>query len=249
MDQRRPASSDRPVLTRGTLVAGVSVDIPGMGYRNAQTGEIEGFEADLARTIGLQLLGSTERMTLLPVTDAQRIPAINAGEVDLVLAQLTITPERVELVDFSNPYITTREGLLVLSKSDIHEFDDLKNKRIVVTDGSISQLRMQASLPRLAGASLLTTTLTYGGLQAVAEGQADAASNDMINLTMMRMASANPEDYRIIDLGDRFPPKPFGIAVNKNNRGLVQQLNQAIDGLQADGTIQQLLNNTMQSLR
>jgi polar amino acid transport system substrate-binding protein len=59
--------------SRGRLVAGVSFDIPGMGYKNPQTGAIEGFEANLARAIEEKLLGAPDRVDLVQVTDEQRI--------------------------------------------------------------------------------------------------------------------------------------------------------------------------------
>src|SRR5215213_9639805 len=96
--------------SNGRLIAGVSFDIPGMGYKNPQTGAITGFEADLARAVGEKIFGSAER-------------------VDFVASQLTITPDRAEQVDFSTPYCVTREGLLVPKGSSIGRFEDLKGKR------------------------------------------------------------------------------------------------------------------------
>jgi len=220
-----------------------------MGFRDGPTGQIKGFEADLARALGKQVLGAEDRIEFVPVTDEQRIPSLIDGHVDMVLAQLTITPERAELVAFSIPYLSTREGLLVSADSEIKGFDDLINKRIVVTAGSVSQLRMQDSLASLPGATLITTPLTYGGLEAVAQGQADAASNDVINLTMLRLAATHPDAYRIIDLGDRFAAKPFGVAVRTNNRGRLERLNQAIQALQDGGEMNRLLNHNLSTLR
>ena len=64
----------------------------------------------------------------------------------MVLSQLTITPDRAGQVDFSIPYLVTREAILVPKGSSINSFDDLKGKRIAVTAGSISLRRMRACL-------------------------------------------------------------------------------------------------------
>ncbi|MFY9623676.1 MAG: transporter substrate-binding domain-containing protein [Rhodoplanes sp.] len=232
---------------RGTIIAGVSFDIPGMGYKNPRTGLIEGFEADLARAIAEKLLGAPDRIDFYQITDEKRIPALQSDLVDMVLSQLTITPDRAEQVDFSIPYYITREGLLVPKGSDIKGLDDLKGKRIAVTEGSISLRRMRASLPSLPGATLVITPLSFGNLEAVANGEADAASNDMINLTMMHRASDHPERYEIIDIGDRFDKKPFGVAVKKGNHPFVDLLNRAVEALKGAGEIDRLFNKNLEA--
>ena len=236
-----------PFQSRGRLVAGVSFDIPGMGYRDAMTGRISGFEVGIARAVGGKLLGSADQVELVQVEDRERIAALDSGRVDMVVSQLTVTPDRAEQVDFSIPYYTTREGILVPVGSSIRTFDDLAGKRIAVTDGSISLRRMTAALPSLPGATLVLTALSAGNLAAVEAGEADAASNDMINLTMLRMGSGRPDDFTIIDIGARFDPKPFAIAVRKGSPGFVGLLDKAIGELTDDGTIQALLDAALAS--
>lgn len=235
------------IQSKGRITAGVSFDIPGMGYKEP-SGEISGFEADLARAIGEKLLGSADRVDLVQVTDEHRIDAVQGNLVDVVFSQLTITPDRAEQVDFSTPYYVTREALLVPTGSSIKGFDDLKGKRIAVTAGSISLRRMRASLPSLPGATLVITPLSYGNLEAVAKGEADAASNDLINLTMMRSFSDHADRYVLIDIGDRFDQKPFGAAVKKGRHSLVELLNKAIEALKANGTIDRLVNDNIAAL-
>jgi ABC-type amino acid transport substrate-binding protein len=232
----------------GRLIAGVSFDIPGMGYKNPRTGEVEGFEANLARAVAARVLGAPDRVDLFQVIDEQRIEDLQKDLVDMVVSQLTITPDRAEQVDFSIPYLVTREGLLVPKGSSIKRFEDLAGKRIAVTDGSVSLRRMRAALPSLPGAKLVITPLSAGNLQAVSSGEADAASNDLINLTMLRRGVDSPDRYELIDIGDKFEPKPFGIAVKKGNRVLVGLLNQAIETLRANGDIDRLLEEASASV-
>ncbi len=155
-----------------------------------------------------------------------------------MLSQITITPDRAELVDFSIPYCVTREAILVPKGSDIRGFADLKGKRIAVTAGSISIRRMRAALP---DARMVVTSLNVGCLEAVAKGEVDAASNDLVNLVLMRKYSEHPKLYDIIDIGDRFDEKPYGIAVKKGRKSLVDLLNEAIESLKASGEIDRLL--------
>jgi len=140
--------------SRGRLVAGVSFDIPGMGYKNPRMGAIEGFEADLARAIAEKLLGASDRVDFVQVKDEERIRALQDSLVDMVVSQLTITSDRAEQVDFTVPYYVTREAILVPKKSGIKRFEDLKGKRIAVTAGSVSIRRMRAALALLPGANV-----------------------------------------------------------------------------------------------
>ncbi|MGA8294794.1 MAG: transporter substrate-binding domain-containing protein, partial [Rhodoplanes sp.] len=82
---------------------------------------------------------------------------------------------------------------------------------------------------------------------AVANGEADAASNDMINLTMMHRASDHPERYEIIDIGDRFDKKPFGVAVKKGNHPFIDLLNRAVEALKAAVEIDRLFNKNLEA--
>ena len=228
--------------SRGKIIAGVAFDIPGMGYKNPRTGEIEGFEADLARAIADKLLGAPDRIDFFQVTDEQRFPALQSDLVDMVLSQITITPDRAEQVDFSIPYYVTREAILVPKRSRVKSFEDLTRERIAVTDGSISIRRMRAALP---DATLVVEPLNDECLEAVEKGEADAASNDLINLRLMQKGSDRPDQYTIIDTGDRFDQKPYGVAVKKGNKSLVDLLNKAIETLKANGDIDRLLDDNL----
>ncbi len=227
-------------LSRDKTLVGVAFHIPGMGYQDPGTGAIEGFEPDVARAI-VAKIPEAPPIDFVHVTNEQRIPALQNGAVDMVLHQLTITPDRAARVDFSIPYYVTREAILVLQRSRIERFEDLEHARIAVTASSISIRRMEASLP---DARLLVEPLNAGCLNAVAKGEADAASNDLINLQLMQRRSGYPDRYRIVDLGNRFDPKPYGVAVGKGNTSLVAPLNAAITSLKASGEIDLLLDRS-----
>ena len=231
-----------------TLKVGVSFDIPGMGYKNPNTGAIEGFEPNVARAVAEKLFGVTDRVDFVRVLDKDRIAVLREGRVDIVVSQLTITPERAAQVDFSIPYIVTGEGLLVPAESSISRFEDLAGKRIAATAGSLSLKRMRASLPSLPGATLVITPTSSETVEAVAKGEADTASNDLIDLKFLRNAAENPAQYKLIDIGSNFEPKPFGIAVKKGNRALLDRLNEAIKSLKSNGDIDRLLNEAIASV-
>ncbi|MFW2392353.1 MAG: transporter substrate-binding domain-containing protein [Alphaproteobacteria bacterium] len=224
------------------LIAGVAFDIPGMGYKNLKTHKIEGFEPGVARAIADILLGADGTLDFTQVTNEERIPAVLLGRADMVLSQLTITPDRLEQVDFSVPYYVTREGILVRKDSPIRSLDDLRGKRIAVTESSISIRRMREAFP---GAPLAVTKLNAGTLNAVEEGNADAASNDLVNLKLMRKHAAHPDQLEVIDIGGHFPDKLYGVAVKKGRPDFLAALNAAIERLKSDGEIDRLLRTNI----
>jgi len=228
--------------SRDRIAAGVSFDVPGLGYKDPQTGAIGGFEVDVVRAVAEKLFGGPGHVDFSLVKDNDRITALQSGRVDVVASQFTITPDREEQVDFTVPYLTACEGLLVAVESPIETFEDLKGLRISVTDGSISMRRMRAGVP---DAKLVVTPFSSGNLAAVENGEADAASNDLINLMLMQKASPHPGRFRIIDIGDKFDKKPFAIAVKKGSKSLVTSLNEAIEDLKAHGVIDKLLNENI----
>ena len=223
---------------RAPLVAGVAFDIPGMGYKNPKTGEIEGFEPNVARALARLLFGEDSTLDFYPVTDEERIPAILSGDADMVLSQLTITPDRLEQVDFSIPYRIGYEGVLVRKGDGIRAFDDLRGKRIAVTESSVSSRQMREALPN---AKLVVTKDNSGTFEAVAKGEADAASNELINLRLLRRFAARPDQFEIIDIGDRFPRKPMGVAVEKGRSEFLSHIDRGIERLKRDGEIDRLL--------
>ena len=237
-----------PSRSGGRLTAGVSFDIPGMGYKNPKTDVIEGFEPNLARAVAKELLGAPDRVAFVRVLDKDRITALEHGRVDIVVSQLTITPEREQQVDFSVPYMVTGEGLLVPKGSNIRRFEDLAGKRITATAGSLSLKRMRGALPSLPGAKLVVRPTISATIKAVANNEADAASNDLINLKLFRSALDRPDQYELVDIAAGFEQKPFSIAVKKGNSALVERLNKAINSLKSSGSIEKLLNEAIANI-
>jgi|APTNR8051073442_1049403.scaffolds.fasta_scaffold03060_8 putative glutamine transport system substrate-binding protein len=228
--------------SKDALTAGTAFDLPGMGYKNPKTGKMEGFEVEIAKAVAKELLGDSTKITFIQVLPDNRLETLEKNKADIVISQLTITPDRSERVDFSNPYYVGKEAILVRKGRGITSYEDLKGKRVALAAGSISLRRMRVALTE---STLIVTPEEAGGVQAVVKGEADAASNDDINLHRMHKNLAHPEEFEVIDIGDHFDPKPFGIAVKKGNQELVNALNTIIEKLDADGKIAKLARESI----
>lgn len=225
------------LLSKDTLTVGAAFDLPGMGYKNPKTGGMEGFEVEIAKAVAGELMGDPTKIEFVQVLPDNRLETLEENRADMVISQLTITPDRAERVDFSIPYYVGREAILVRKGGGIETYEDLKGKRVALAAGSISLRRMRVALTE---STLIVTPEEAGGVQAVVKGEADAASNDDVNLHRMHKNLANPDDYEVIDIGDHFDLKPFGIAVKKGNQELVEALNAIVEKLDASGQIAKL---------
>lgn len=230
------------LLSKDRLTAGTAFDLPGMGYKNPETGQMEGFEVEIAKAVAGELLGDSTQIEFVQVLPDNRLETLEGDKADIVISQLTITPDRAARVDFSIPYFVGREAILVRKDGGIKTYEDLKGKRVALAAGSISLRRMKVALTE---STLIVTPEEAGGVQAVVAGEADAASNDDVNLHRMHKNLADPDAFEVIDIGDHFDLKPFGIAVKKGNQELVNALNSIIEKLDTSGEITRLENESI----
>lgn len=233
------------IENRQQLLIGLCPDLPGMGCWNAEGSTFEGFEAELARCLTQELMGVVDRATCSPVTPGERIPRVVQGELDMVLSQLTITPERLEIVDFSDPYLVAYEAVLVAESSPIQNLEDLRGKTVAVAEDTASFHRYTKLHPEI---HLVTTPKESDGIHLLLAGTVDGVANDNVNLEglLATMPKTDVAQLRKIDVSSSFDPKPFGVCLRKGSPIFRSKLNQAIAKLKANGTIDQLFRASRQ---
>ena len=101
------------IKARGVLRVGVKYDAPPFGQLDPRTNQVTGFDIDIARAIAKTILGDENKVQLVQVTSANRIPQLQNGNIDLIIATMTITKDRLEQIDFSNVYYRAGQSLLV----------------------------------------------------------------------------------------------------------------------------------------
>ncbi|HEY3426727.1 MAG TPA: transporter substrate-binding domain-containing protein, partial [Negativicutes bacterium] len=129
----------KAIKDRGVLKVGVKVDVPKFGFKNLQTGQVEGMEIDLTKAIAKKILGDDKKFEVQGVTAKTRGPLLDNGEVDLVIATFTITEERKQSYNFSDPYFTDGVALMVKKSSGIQSLKDLAGKKIGVAQSATSK--------------------------------------------------------------------------------------------------------------
>lgn len=208
------------IKQRDKLVVGVFSDKPPFGFVD-EKGQYVGFDTDLGKRFAKDLLGDEKKIEFVVVEPASRIPFLQSDKVDLILANMTVTPERRQVVDFTNPNLRVAVQALVPDDSAVQKLDDLKDKTIIVTTGTTADIWLTQNHPDW---KLLKFEKNSESLQALANKRGDAYAQD--NLVLFTWAKQNA-GYRLLPetLGDEAPIAP---AVKKGNDALRNWVNEEL---------------------
>ena len=135
------------IRARGYLIAGVDQSTYHFGFLNPLTNQIEGFDIDVIRAVAKAIFGSSDpsRIHYKAISDAQRIPDITSGTVDIVAHTMTITCDRLKSVDFSAVYFEAHQKVLVLKNSTATSLASLHGQKVCATSGSDSVTKIDAA--------------------------------------------------------------------------------------------------------
>jgi putative glutamine transport system substrate-binding protein len=216
------------IKKRGKLIVGVKYDLNLFGLKNPETGKVEGFDIDIAKGLAKKILGDENKIELKEVTSKTRIPMLNNGEIDAIIATMTITEERKKEVDFSDVYFMAGQSLLVKKDSKINSVKDLKKGMTVLTaKGSTSAENIRKVAPQVNVLEFENYAEAFTALKA---GQGDALTTD--NALLWGMAKQDP-NYRVLD--ETFTKEPYGIAVRKGDKELLQVINEYLKEIKENG--------------
>jgi arginine/lysine/histidine transporter system substrate-binding protein len=218
------------------LVMGTNAEFPPFETRGGANGaDVVGFDVEVARAIaakvGLPLKVEDMKFDSL-------LPALSAGKVDLVLAGMTITPERAQNVDFSSPYYKATQVVLLLAGGFIPESkDDLKGKVIAVQlgttgDGVAAEITGQENVRQFTSAMDAIVELMNSKVDCVVIDEQPA----------LNFVKKNPE-LMLVRLA--FDDEFYGVAVKKGNAELLAKVNETLAEIAADGRYDQFVDQWM----
>jgi polar amino acid transport system substrate-binding protein len=235
-----PGSTMAAIAERGRLVVGVDQNTYLFGSRNPASGQLEGFDIDLAREIARSIFGDPDRIDLRVVDASQRESALQSGQVDLVVRTYSITCDRKRNVAFSTGYYYANQRILAVKGSGIDSAAALSGKRVCAVWGTTSLSALFALDPRptLFGVSSWTDCLVM-----LQQGQVDAISTDDVVLSGLAAQDPNVEV-----VGPSIGVEPYGVGIRKESSDLVRFVNGALDEMRADGTWQRLYDVRLRSL-
>lgn len=167
------------------------------------------------------------------------IPALQTGNADLVISSMTIRPDREEEVDFSDPYANALLAVLVSKNADAETIEDLNKagKKLAVKSGSTGHLYAESNLTE---AELIVLPDESACVTEVAQGSADGFIYDQ--LTIYRNWQKNQDTTDAIFIPFQEPEK-WGIAVQKGNSELLEQVNAFLKEFREEGGYDELVDN------
>ncbi|AJS60980.1 amino acid ABC transporter substrate-binding protein [Paenibacillus sp. IHBB 10380] len=226
------------IKERGKIVVGVKYDTKLFGLKDPATGNVEGFDIDIAKALAKKILGDETKIELKEVTSKTRIPLLQNGDIDLIIATMTITEERKEQVDFSNVYFKAGQSLLVKSGSDIQSIADLANgTTVLAVKGSTSANNIREKAP---DAEVLELENYQDAFTALKAGKGDALTTD--NAILLGMQQQDP-NYVLV--GGTFTDEPYGIAIRKGDNEFVTTVNDLLKELKDTGEYDKLYEQWM----
>lgn len=199
----------------GKIRVAIAMGTPLFSFADANL-QPAGSDVDTAKLLA-QDLGV--KLDIVSVTNAARVPTLQANRADVVVADLSITPERAQVIDFSVPYAVISIIVGAPKSMNIKSYDDLNGKRVGLTRATVNDT---LTTQNAKGAQIVRYEDDATLITSMVTGQVDIFSSTPSNLG--EMAKRAPEK----NLELKFTQKDFdlGIALNKNQPRLKEWINE-----------------------
>jgi polar amino acid transport system substrate-binding protein len=223
-----PAGSTMAVIAdRGRLIAGVDQGKFLAGYRDPLTGNLSGSDIDIVRRIAAAIFGDPERVQYVVLNIADRAAALERDQVDVVVNSFTVTCARQRVVEFSTPYMTTSQRLLVPLGSGIREVEDLTGRTVCTSRGSTTEIVL-----RDLGQQVESLTGIPDCVLEMQRGRVAAVSSD--DVILAGLAAQDP-NTRVV--GRALDSSRYAVGMRPDEPDLVRFVNGVLEAARADGSL------------
>ncbi|WP_298736515.1 transporter substrate-binding domain-containing protein [uncultured Subdoligranulum sp.] len=229
------ASGELTTVTPGKLTMSTNAAFPPYEM-TADDGSFEGIDVEVAQAIA-DKLGLELQIDDMDFDAA--LLAAQTGKSDMVMAGVTVTEERQTVMDFSNTYANGIQVVIVPEDSDIASIEDMTGKMIGVQRGTTGDLYCSDTVENGGFGEENVTPYDNGltAVQALLNGQVDCVVID--NAPAQEFVKANP-GLKILDT--EYANEEYAIGVAKGNTQLLDAINGALEELEADGTLQSIVD-------
>lgn len=223
-------SAEMKLVTPGKLTLASDFAFPPFEYMDNNTKA--GFSVELAEALGKEM--GLEVVWIEPLKFDTLIPLVaQGGKIDAAFASFTITDERLQEVDFTDPYLDSNQALCVMDGSLDKAALNAGDKKIAVQSGTSGEAWARENLTHAQVVAFDDTTGAFGALTA---GQVDAVVNDL-PVTQWLVKQSYPQ----VIIKEEIPTgEQYGIPVSKQNPQLTAQLNSALKKLKENGEYQKI---------
>jgi glutamate transport system substrate-binding protein len=211
----------------GEITIGVKFDAAPFGFKDTSSGEVQGFDIDLGKAIADEL-GVTPKF--IEAVSDNRIPFLKDGTSDLILSTMTITAERDEEIDFSEPYYLAK-GRILAKKDDtsIKGVADLAGKNVCTALGSTYEETLKKQAPK---AKLRLVDGYSECLELIQNGAVDAVSTDDTILSGM----IKQDDTLALVDDKELTTEPYGAGIKEGDTAFKAFIDAAIATYKEDGS-------------
>lgn len=233
-DSSSDAKSDEKkgmaLIEDGKLTVVAELGFAPFEYMDEKTGEPVGFDVDVINAVAEKMgltasyLPNQKFDTLVPIIK-------QGGKADVSIAAITITDERMESVDFSEPYLDSNQAIVVAKgSSETEETLNDASKQVVCQGGTTGDEWIGENLPDAVRVPVDDVTAALTGVQT---GLYQAMVVDLpVASYMLAQSFSDLEIVKEIPTGEQ-----YGIAVSKDNPELTQAVNKALEDMKSDGTM------------
>lgn len=232
--KKAPAKDDlNAIIQRDKLIVGIRNDAPPFGFKD-KDGFTVGYDADLAKLVAKAILGDEKKVEFVPVTASNRILKLNSGEVDCLIATMSITAQRQQILNFSSPYYMAGQAILVKNSSKASSLRDFSGKKLIIVFGSTSERNLRSNVPEVTIIGYKTYQEAYNALKA---GKADGIVADD---TILLGFSTNDKSVKI--LPKRYSKEPYAVVFRKDEASFNfnSKVDYIIENLQSSGKLNRL---------
>ncbi len=214
---------------KDTLVMGTNAAFPPYEFKD-ESGNVTGIDAEIAAAVAAELGMELE---IKDMAFESLITAVSSGAVDIVLAGMTVTPEREESVNFTTSYATGVQVVIVPEDSAIATIDDLAGKKIGVQTGTTGDIYCAGDYGEDAVARYDNGALA---IAALGNGQVDCVVID--NEPAKAFVEAN-DGLKILDT--EYITENYAAAIAKDNTELLEKVNGALAVLAENGKLDEII--------
>jgi len=223
----QPAEGEKKVLTWATNAQFAP-------YEYYEGNEVVGIDAEIIALIA-EKLGMTAKVEDMEFDSV--IPAVQSGKVDVGMAGLTVTDERLEVVNFSSPYATGKQVIIVKEDSTIAGPDDLEGKTIGVQMATTGDYYITWDLVDTGLANIERFNKGADAVQALVQGKIDAV---VIDNEPAKVFVSQNEGLKILET--EYALEDYAIAVAKDNTELLEKIDAALKELIESGEVQKIID-------
>ena len=233
-----PEAASAPAPAPKVYTVGTDAAYAPFEFQN-EKGEIVGLSVDLLTAVA-EKGGFQVKFVNTPWEGI--FNALGQGDRDLLISSITITDERKQTMDFSDPYFDAFQLIAVKDNSKVTKFDDLKKLKVGVQTGTTGdevvtklQGKNATTIKRFESTPLALKELEAGGVDAV------VADNGVVIHYVANNAGAK---FKTVADNASFAPEQYGIAVKKGNAELLAMINKGLAAIKADGSYNAIYKKT-----